>query len=231
MISRPGVTHAILLEGINDLNIPNVFGLPEQHVTAEQVIGGYQQLIQRAHSAGIKIVGSTLLPFKTWLFHTEEADAKRQIINEWIRNSDSFDGYVDFDKTMQDPENPLQLLPLYDSGDGLHPSDTGYLAMANAIDLSLLGVSDASTGEPVSAARYDDHQGEIFWDRQGYNRFLIYRDGELLTPAANEGNSFYQDTLLVGQTYSYQVNGVDSEGNETTVGLVTMPGSAVVTVQ
>jgi lysophospholipase L1-like esterase len=38
---------------------------------------------------------------------------------------------------VQDPANPLQLLPAYDSGDHLHPGDAGYQAMANAIDLTL----------------------------------------------------------------------------------------------
>lgn len=36
-----------------------------------------------------------------------------------------------------DPDNPDQMLPMYDSGDHLHPGNIGYLAMANAIDLSL----------------------------------------------------------------------------------------------
>ena len=131
--------------------------------------------------------------------------------------------------TLRDPENPLQMLPVYDSGDNLHPSDAGYQAMADAVDLSLLGVS-GDYGQ-VSASRYDGHQGEIFWDKQEYVNFLIYRDGTLVTPEGNNGNSFYQNTLIKGQTYRYQVNAVDDEGNEVSIGLVSMPGTAGTTNQ
>jgi lysophospholipase L1-like esterase len=44
---------------------------------------------------------------------------------------------IDFDAVTRDPSFPSRLLPLYDSGDHLHPSNAGYEAMANAIDLKL----------------------------------------------------------------------------------------------
>jgi len=44
---------------------------------------------------------------------------------------------IDFDKATRDPSNPKMFLPVYDSCDHLHPSDAGYKAMADAIDLSL----------------------------------------------------------------------------------------------
>jgi lysophospholipase L1-like esterase len=46
-------------------------------------------------------------------------------------------GVSDFDAATRDPADPLKFLPAYDSGDGLHPNDAGYEAMANAIDLEL----------------------------------------------------------------------------------------------
>jgi lysophospholipase L1-like esterase len=45
---------------------------------------------------------------------------------------------VDFDAAVRDPDNPARMLAAYDSGDGLHPSDAGYRAMAEAFDLALL---------------------------------------------------------------------------------------------
>jgi len=62
---------------------------------------------------------------------------KRQAVNQWIRTSRAFDGVIDFDKVLRDPAQPNRLLPAYNSDDGIHPNDAGYLAMANAIDLSL----------------------------------------------------------------------------------------------
>jgi lysophospholipase L1-like esterase len=44
---------------------------------------------------------------------------------------------VDFEKAVADPANPKRMLPEYDSGDHLHPSDSGYKAMGEAISLAL----------------------------------------------------------------------------------------------
>jgi lysophospholipase L1-like esterase len=49
----------------------------------------------------------------------------------------AFDGFIDFEKAVRDPANPDRMLAAYDSGDHLHPSDAGYKAMGDAIDLSL----------------------------------------------------------------------------------------------
>ncbi|WP_340681258.1 GDSL-type esterase/lipase family protein [Natrinema gelatinilyticum] len=106
-------------------------------MTAEQIIDGYQQLIRRAHSKGVRIIGGTLTPFKGAGYYYTEGEQKRQQVNEFIRTSGAFDGVVDFDKAIRDPDDPKQILPKYDSGDKLHPNDAGYQAMAEAIDLSL----------------------------------------------------------------------------------------------
>jgi len=45
---------------------------------------------------------------------------------------------IDFDAAVRDPSNPRLFLPAYDSGDGLHPSDAGYAAMAAAVPLRVL---------------------------------------------------------------------------------------------
>jgi lysophospholipase L1-like esterase len=44
---------------------------------------------------------------------------------------------IDFDEATRDPSHPARFLPQYESGDHLHPSDAGYKAMADAIDLAL----------------------------------------------------------------------------------------------
>jgi lysophospholipase L1-like esterase len=58
-------------------------------------------------------------------------------VNDWIRSSGVFDGVIDFDKITRDPANPRQFNPAYDSGDHLHPSDAGYKAMDEGVDLKL----------------------------------------------------------------------------------------------
>jgi lysophospholipase L1-like esterase len=133
VLSQPGVTHVIVMEGINDIGNARQNPTP----TAEDLIAGHKQLIEQAHARGLKIYGATLTPFWGAAYFTEVGEAKRQALNEWIRNGKTYDGVVDFDKATRDPNDPKKLLEKYDSCDYLHPSDAGYKAMGDAIDLSL----------------------------------------------------------------------------------------------
>ena len=135
VLAHNGVTHMVVLEGINDIG--RSFTFPDEAVNADQIIQGYRQLIARAHLKGLKIIGATLTPFEGAGYFSEEGEIKRQTVNDFIRNSGEFDGVIDFDLATRDPSNPRRFLPTYDSGDNLHPNDAGYQAMANAIDLSL----------------------------------------------------------------------------------------------
>jgi lysophospholipase L1-like esterase len=69
-------------------------------------------------------------------------EASRQAVNAWIRTSGEYDAVIDFDRVTRDPDLPTRLLPLYDSGDHLHPNDAGYAAMGDAIDLKLFKNGD-----------------------------------------------------------------------------------------
>jgi threonine dehydrogenase-like Zn-dependent dehydrogenase len=68
---------------------------------------------------------------------SDQDEITRRTVNTWIRTSREYDAVIDFDAVVRDPANLRQLLPAFDSGDHLHPSDAGYQAMANAIDLRL----------------------------------------------------------------------------------------------
>lgn len=145
VIAQTGVTDVILLEGINDIGYSNFpedaeteTREPTTEVTAEEIIRGTKQIIARVHAKGLNIIGGTLTPFKGATYYYEEGEEKRQTVNHWIRTSGAFDGVVDFDKVIRDPDDPQRMLPKYDSGDNIHPSDAGYQAMAEAIDLELL---------------------------------------------------------------------------------------------
>ncbi len=140
IIAQPGVTHAIVMLGTNDLR--NRWAKPEEEVTGEQMIAGLQQMAVRAHSRGIKLIGATLTPFGNETFMANAWNPTREkhrvTLNTWIRESGAFDGVVDFDAALRDPERPTQMLGVYDCGDGLHPSDLGYCRLGDAIDLALL---------------------------------------------------------------------------------------------
>jgi lysophospholipase L1-like esterase len=131
--SQPGVTHVIFMEGINDIGQARENPSP----SAQDVIAGHRQIIEKARARGLKIFGATLTPFYGAAYYTEVGEAKRQAVNEWIRTSRSYDAVIDFDKATRDPADPKKFLAAYDSCDHLHPSDAGYKAMADAIDLVL----------------------------------------------------------------------------------------------
>ena len=139
VLSQPGVTHAIVVLGINDIR--NRRGLAEEVVTAQQLMDGLNQMARRARDRGIKLFGGTLSPFENETFMqgawTPEGEAKRIALNEWIRTSGAFDAVIDFDAGLRDPSHPTQMQPIYDNGDHLHPGDVGYNRMGDLIDLSL----------------------------------------------------------------------------------------------
>ncbi|WP_156469146.1 SGNH/GDSL hydrolase family protein [Cephaloticoccus primus] len=105
--------------------------------TVSEFIAAYEQLIDRAHAAGLKVYGSTLLPFKGAGYWTEIGEEYRKAINEWVRNHAPYDAIIDFDAALRDPDDPDYLAEHYDGGDYLHPFVTGLHAMAHAIDLGL----------------------------------------------------------------------------------------------
>lgn len=141
VLDQAGVGYLVLLEGINDIGLPAALGLPAEEVTAAQITDAYIALTAQAHARGIKVVVGTLTPAggaAAPSYGSADADAKRQVVNQWIRASAAFDAVVDFDLALRDPAQPSRLLPAYDSGDHIHPNDAGYLAMANAVNLALI---------------------------------------------------------------------------------------------
>jgi lysophospholipase L1-like esterase len=138
VLIQPGAQYVIVLEGINDVGAPGPYRPLSETVTAGDLIVAFRQLIARAHERGVKIFGCTLTPFQGAVpYYNLANEAKREELNQWIRTSNAFDGVIDFDKALRDPKDPKRLLPQYESRDHLHPSDAGYKAMADAIDLNL----------------------------------------------------------------------------------------------
>ena len=139
VLAQPGVSHVIVMLGTNDLR--NRWKKPEEEPTAQQMIAGLQQVAVRAHSAGIKILGATLTPFGNETYMAGAWNPQREeirlAVNGHICGGGTFDAVADFDRALRDPDHPTQMLPIYDCGDGLHPSDVGYNRMGDAIDLAL----------------------------------------------------------------------------------------------
>lgn len=134
VLQKSGVTDVILWEGIND------FGLNPQ-LTAEELIAGYEQLIDVLHARGLNVIQGTLTPAGSALLPghaSAETSARRQAINVWIRTASPADAVVDFDAAVRDPENPDRIDSAYDGGDGLHFNAAGNERLAAELDLSLI---------------------------------------------------------------------------------------------
>ncbi|PSS60545.1 lipase [Ensifer sp. NM-2] len=146
VLRYPGVSHLVILIGINDIVWPNtVLAGSHEAVGAIDMIAAYQQLLARARLAGLKTMLCTLLPFEGTNpefpkggYYTSAKERIRQAVNHYIRNDADADAIMDFDALMLDPARPTRLRPDYDCGDHIHPNDAGYRAMAEAIDLSFL---------------------------------------------------------------------------------------------
>ena len=136
VLNRSGVTHVLIMEGINDIGNARQNATP----TAEDIIAGHKQLVERSRSRGIRLIGATLTPFWGADDYTDVGEAKRQAVNDWIRKGGAYDAVVDFDLATRDPNDPKKLRADFDSCDHLHLNDDGYRAMAAAVDLTLFGV-------------------------------------------------------------------------------------------
>ncbi|WP_329244738.1 GDSL-type esterase/lipase family protein [Streptomyces sp. NBC_01478] len=135
VLSQPGARTVILFEGVNDLSWGGA--------TGTQVIDGMKEIARRAHARGLRVIGATVVPYRGWGdWWTEAKEADRQQVNTFVRDSGGvFDGYADFDRAVRDPADPTRYAAAFDSGDHLHPNDTGMKAFADAVDLAGLRVA------------------------------------------------------------------------------------------
>jgi len=142
VLAQAGVRYLVVLEGVNDIGMLTREGevsRAEHDALVARILACYGQMVARAHSHGIEVIGATILPFVGSRFYHPgpDTEADRQAINRWIRAPGHFDALIDFDEATRDPEHLDRFLPAFDSGDHLHPSPEGYATMANAVSLSL----------------------------------------------------------------------------------------------
>lgn len=130
VLSQSGVKWLMIMESINDIN----GGARQGTITADALILGLKQMVEKAHTHGIKVAGCTLTPYGNI---SAEGEEMRLAVNKWIRTPGNFDAVVDFDAVIRDPQDPKQFKQGYNNTDKLHPNDTGYKAMADAVDLKM----------------------------------------------------------------------------------------------
>lgn len=142
VLNQNGVKWVIIFEGINDIG--GASGSQGCAKVAQDLIAAYEQMIDMAHAKDMLVYGATLLPFAGSFYDSPDRQNAWRTVNDWIRNSGRFDAVIDLAKAICDPADTLKLLPSADTGDHLHPNETGHRMMAEAVDLTLFG-ADSTT--------------------------------------------------------------------------------------
>jgi lysophospholipase L1-like esterase len=142
VLAPANVRWVVVFEGVNDLGglARNGEVSPAEHAALVlRLLSAYSQVITRAHAHGLRVYGATITPYvgSNYYHPGPLSESDRQAVNQWIRSPGHFDAVIDFDAIVRDPQHPDQLLPIYDCGDHLHLSPTGYKAMGTAISLDL----------------------------------------------------------------------------------------------
>jgi len=147
VLAQTGTRWLIVWEGVNDIGTAPATEADQKQVAAD-IIAAYQQIITRAHAAGISVYGATITPFGGNTGYDDPTGFRaeaRQTVNTWIRTSHQFDAVLDFDAAVRDPANPRQINPIYDVGDHLHMTPAGYGQVAASIPFDLFQL-DPSAG-------------------------------------------------------------------------------------
>jgi lysophospholipase L1-like esterase len=145
VLAQASARYVVVFEAVNDLG--GRFSSPEQHAAlVARIIGAYQQIIARAHAAGLTVIGATITPDGGSQYNRTGAagDADRLAVNDWIKAPGHFDSVIDFATLIADPADPSRMAPAYDSGDHLHPGVAGYKVMGELFTPSMFGVRGTS---------------------------------------------------------------------------------------
>lgn len=142
-VPTDGADTVIIQQGINDIIHPvgedvNPFRPMSDLPTVTELVNGLKYYIECARNYSYKVYVGTLLPIKGWRTYASFRDEIKDAYNEWIRTTDLIDGVIDFDKALRNPDDIEAFMPVYDSGDHLHPSSEGYKRMAKEVPLNIL---------------------------------------------------------------------------------------------
>ncbi|KAJ5929801.1 hypothetical protein N7454_006751 [Penicillium verhagenii] len=151
ILSLRHVRYVFLFQGVNDIGTAET-DEESQKLIGNRLIAGYKQIATRVHACGIRIFAGTITPFGrregeenldaetegfTWYSHPEREVTRRRV-NEWIRNSGTFDRVIDFDQVLRDDNQASVLAERFDSGDRLHPNLEAFHALSEAFSLGIL---------------------------------------------------------------------------------------------
>jgi lysophospholipase L1-like esterase len=127
-----GAGDVILEIGNNDI---------KQGRSAQQIIDGLTRFAGAAKARGVRVFFTTITPTNlgTPGYGTPAAIAVRQAVNDWVRSQGTHvaDGVIDLAQAVATPDVPDQLEAQFNA-DGIHLTAAGSLAMADAVNPTVL---------------------------------------------------------------------------------------------
>jgi len=109
VLDLTGVTDVILWAGTNDLI--NTITDDQMGATTEDVIAGLTDVTTQMQDAGIRVIGVTILP-RIWRQADQATgDMQAATVNDWIKDSGTFDAVIDANEILRDPQNPTSSEP------------------------------------------------------------------------------------------------------------------------
>lgn len=195
-LDQPGVRWIIFSDApMNDI-------LPvAANATAADMIAGYETLITQAHAHDIKFICTTMPTFHAAAPWTPEGQTRADALNAFILTpGNGCDGVVDLHEVLEDPSRPTYTLPAYLASDNLHPSDAGYQAFANAVNLAYLPpVSLAPVASPATCGAIEPGEGllpgQSLQSCDGVHALTLRADGDLVVTS---GTTTLIDTGTAG---------------------------------
>lgn len=129
ILGQEGLAWVIIFYAINDINGGQ---------SASAITSTFKQMITDAHNKNskIKVYGATITPENGNGSYTPSRESVRSQVNQWIRTPGNFDGVIDFDKAIRNPQDTTRMLEAY-KNDWLHPNIDGYKLLGESVNLSL----------------------------------------------------------------------------------------------
>ena len=131
-INQPGVKYVIIYEGVNDIGYSENLALTEK-----ELISALSNMIDTAHSCGLKVYGGTIAPFKECFYYSPEKEVCRINVNNWIRTCGKYDAVIDIEKAICSPNDTTIMNDNWHDNDHLHPNAEGHRQIGSFVDLKL----------------------------------------------------------------------------------------------
>lgn len=121
---------AIIQGGVNDV---------QASATAANMWAATSSMITTAKAAGMSVIVINVMPWKNAVTWSAGEQTVTDDYNALLAANEASSGFtlVDAYSALEDPANADEMLPAYDSGDGLHPNSDGGAAIAALVDTAL----------------------------------------------------------------------------------------------